>query len=80
METSNSQPLWPVPASEPALLWMKGVANGKAGCILDTLSDYGKVPLGVQERILHQTSFFQLDRWFLLARQIRSLEFFYKCI
>ena len=49
---------------------------GKAACILETLSDYGSIPLGVQERILKQTSFFQLDRWFLLARQVRSVEEF----
>ena len=30
----------------------------------------------IQEQILHQTSFFQLDRWFLLARQVRSVEEF----
>lgn len=53
-----------------------GVAEGRAECILETLSDYGRVPLGIQEQILAQTSFFQLDRWFLLARQVRSVEEF----
>lgn len=56
--------------------WEQGLANGKAEYILETLTDHGKVPLGIQEQILHQTSFFQLDRWFLLARQVRSVEEF----
>ena len=59
-----------------ALIREQGIAEGKAECILETLSDYGSIPLGVQERILKQTSFFQLDRWFLLARQVRSVEEF----
>ena len=61
---------------EQNLLRERGIAEGKAECILDTLSDYGKVPLGIQERILHQTSCMQLERWFLLARQVRSIEEF----
>ena len=28
-----------------------GIAKGTAECILDTLSDYGKIPLGLQEKI-----------------------------
>ena len=60
----------------PAFLWMQGAANSKAEYILETLSDHGRVPLGIQEQILHQTSFFQLDRWFFLARQVRSVEEF----
>lgn len=31
-----------------------GLAQGKAECILEILSDYGKVPLGIQEQILKQ--------------------------
>lgn len=54
----------------------QGIAKGKAECILDTLSDYGSVPLGIQERILCQTNCSQLDRWFSLARQVRSVEEF----
>ena len=53
-----------------------GIAEGKAECILETLSDYGKVPLGIRERILHQKNSSQLNRWFLLARQVRSVEEF----
>ena len=53
-----------------------GVAEGRAECILETLSDYGKVPLGIQEQILRQKSSSQLERWFLLARQVRSVEEF----
>ena len=45
-------------------------------CLSEGLSDHGRVPLGIQEQILRQTSFFQLDRWFLLARQVRSVEEF----
>lgn len=56
-----------------------GVAQGKAECILEILSDYGQVPPGIQEQILTQTSFPQLRRWFLLARQVRSVdEFLYR--
>ena len=76
METtydSHKQPFLP---SKPILFWEQGMARGKAGCILETLSDHGRVPLGIQEQILRQTSFFQLDRWFLLARQVRSVEEF----
>ena len=61
---------------EQHLLRERGVAEGKAECILETLSDYGKVPLGIREQILHQTSRIQLERWFLLARQVRSVEEF----
>ena len=53
-----------------------GVAEGKAKCILEILSDYGKVPLGIQEQILCQKNPSQLERWFLLARQVRSVEEF----
>ena len=76
METNNHPLQQPFLVSEPIILWMQGIANGKAGCILETLSDHGKVPLGIQEKILRQTNFFQLDRWFLLARQVRSVEEF----
>jgi len=58
------------------LLRERGIAEGKAECILDTLSDYGKVPIGIQEQILRQTRRSQLERWFLLARQVRSVEEF----
>ena len=61
---------------EQNLLRERGIAEGKAECILETLSDYGKVPLGIQEQILHQTHFSQLERWFTLARQVRSVEEF----
>lgn len=65
-------------ADSPAqsLIREQGIAEGKAEYILDTLSDYGSVPLGIQERIRCQTSRFQLDRWFSLARQVRSVEEF----
>ena len=53
-----------------------GLAEGEAECILETLSDYGKIPLGIQEQILGQKSFPQLKRWFLLARQVRTIEEF----
>lgn len=53
-----------------------GVAEGKAECILETLADYGKVPLGIREKILSQKNSSQLNRWFLLARQVRSVEEF----
>lgn len=58
------------------LLRERGIAEGKAECILETLSDYGKVPIGIQEQILHQTHFSQLERWFSLARQVHSVEEF----
>ena len=61
---------------EQNLLRERGIAEGKAECILETLADYGKVPLGIQEQILHQTCFSQLERWFTLARQVRSVEEF----
>ena len=53
-----------------------GIAEAKAECILETLSDYGRIPLGVQEKILDQKNFFQLKRWFLLARQVQTVEQF----
>ena len=53
-----------------------GLAEGKAECILETLSDYGRIPLGVQEKIMKQKSSFQLKRWFLLARQVQTVEQF----
>lgn len=53
-----------------------GIAEGKAECILETLSDYGRIPLGIQEKILGQKSFPQLKRWFLLARQVQTVEQF----
>mgnify|MGYP005768189903 CR=1 FL=1 len=53
-----------------------GIAKGTAECILDTLSDYGKIPLGLQEKILRQKNFSQLKRWFLLARQVHTVEEF----
>jgi len=58
------------------LLRERGIAEGKAECILTLLSDYGKVPLGIQEKILCTTCSLQLERWFLLARQVRSVEEF----
>ena len=58
------------------LIREQGIAEGKAEYILETLSDYGSIPLGIQERILLENSSFQLDRWFLLARQVRSVEEF----
>lgn len=61
---------------EQNLLRERGIAEGRAECILETLSDYGKVPLGIQEQVLRQTSCTQLERWFLLARQVRSVEEF----
>lgn len=53
-----------------------GIAAGKAECILQTLADYGKVPARIQEQILSQKNSSQLNRWFLLARQVRSIEEF----
>lgn len=76
METTYDSHKQPFLSSKPILFWEQGMARGKAGCILETLSDHGRVPLGIQEQILRQTSFFQLDRWFLLARQVRSVEEF----
>lgn len=76
LKTNYYQTEQPVPYCEPVSFWKQGAANGKAVCILETLSDHGRVPLGIQEQILHQTSFFQLDRWFFLARQVRSVEEF----
>lgn len=61
---------------EQNLLRERGIAEGMAECILETLSDYGRVPLGIQERILRQTRRPQLERWFSLARQVRSVEEF----
>ena len=61
---------------EQKILHERGVAEGKAECILETLSDFGKVPLGIQEQILREVSCIQLERWFLLARQVRSVEEF----
>ncbi len=71
----NSPPLSP-PTCEATSLWKQGIASGKAICILETLSDHGKVPLGIREQILYQTSLPQLDRWFLLSRQVRTIEEF----
>lgn len=62
--------------SLPAEARELGVAEGKAECILETLSDYGRVPLGIQEQIRSQRNSPQLKRWFLLARQVRSIEEF----
>ena len=76
LETNDYQTEQSIMSCMPAFLWMQGAANSKAECILETLSDHGRVPLGIQEQILHQTSFFQLDRWFFLARQVRSIEEF----
>ena len=53
-----------------------GRARGRAECILEVLSDYGPVPLGLQEKILTQKDRRLLDRWFLLARQISSVDAF----
>jgi len=63
-------------APEINILRERGIAEGKAECILETLSDYGKVPIGIQEKILRQTRHTQLERWFTLARQVRSVEEF----
>ncbi|WP_279288089.1 MULTISPECIES: hypothetical protein [Lachnospiraceae] len=40
------------------------------------MSDYGPVPLGLQEKILTQKDRRLLDRWFLLARQVPSVDAF----
>lgn len=76
MKTGTAFFNMPVLPQKSIFLWKQGVANGKAECILETLSDHGKVPLGIQEQILQQTSFSQLNRWFSLARQVRSVEEF----
>ena len=76
MKPKQNHSLPPTPSCEATFLWKQGIAIGKAQCILDTLSDHGKIPLGIREQILYQTSLFQLDRWFLLARQVRSVEEF----
>ena len=65
-----------IASPEQNLLRERGIAEGQAECILEVLSDYGKVPLGIQERILRQTRTSQLERWFRLARQVRSVEEF----
>ena len=63
-----------------ALLYDKahsyGIAAGKAECILETLSDYGEVPLRIREQILTQRSSAQLNRWFSLARQVHTIDAF----
>ncbi|MCI8862796.1 MAG: hypothetical protein HFI20_09990 [Lachnospiraceae bacterium] len=76
METNDYQMEQSISSYGSLFLWIQGAASSKAECILEILSDLGKVPLRIQEQILHQTSFFQLDRWFLLARQVRSVEEF----
>ena len=38
-----------------------GIAEGKAECILETLSDYGEVPLRIREQILTQRNSAQLN-------------------
>jgi len=76
METDHISARLPIPSCESAFFWEQGLASGKAGCILETLTDHGRVPIGIQEQILHQTSLFKLDRWFTLARQVRSVEEF----
>lgn len=53
-----------------------GIAEGKAECILEILSDYGQVPLRIREQILGQQNALQLNRWFSLARQVRSVDAF----
>ena len=76
LKANDYQMQQPASSFGPLFLWIQGAASSKAECILEILSDLGKVPLRIQEQILHQTSFFQLDRWFLLARQVRSVEEF----
>lgn len=56
--------------------YLEGNARGKAQCILETLSDYGAVPPRIQEQLMEQTSLAQLERWFFLARRVRSVEEF----
>lgn len=68
-ETGNKLP-------EANVLRERGIAEGKAEFLLEALSDYGTVPIGIREQIMQQTSFTQLGRWFLLARQVRSIEEF----
>ena len=53
-----------------------GIAEGKAECILVTLSDYGEVPLRMREQILTQRNSAQLNRWFSLARQVHTIDAF----
>ncbi|MEI3525431.1 MAG: hypothetical protein V8Q27_04320 [Eubacteriales bacterium] len=53
-----------------------GLRLGKAGCILETLSDYGEVPLRIREQILNQRSNAQLNRWFSLARPVSRIDAF----
>lgn len=53
-----------------------GIAKGKAECILETLSDYGEVPLRIREQILAQRNSTQLNRWFSLARQVHTIDAF----
>lgn len=53
-----------------------GRARGRAECILEILSDYGPIPVGVQEKILTQTDSRLLERWFLLSRQVLSVDAF----
>ncbi len=53
-----------------------GAADAKAECILETLSDYGSVPVGIREQILTQRSKAQLNQWFTLARQVQTIDAF----
>ena len=53
-----------------------GFAQGKAECILETLSDYGPVPPRIEEQIRSQRDCGSLDRWFTLARQVHSVDAF----
>ncbi|MCI8597668.1 MAG: hypothetical protein HFJ10_04395 [Lachnospiraceae bacterium] len=69
LETGTEFPVYQV-------LREQGIAEGKAEFLLEALSDYGTVPIGIREQIMHQTNFSQLERWFLLARQVRSIEEF----
>lgn len=50
--------------------------KAKAGCVLDLLEDYGKIPEELQVKILAEQDFAVLKRWLRLAAKSTSVETF----
>lgn len=53
-----------------------GIAEGKAECILETLSDYGEVPLRIRRADSDPAKQRAAELWFSLARQVHTIDAF----
>lgn len=55
---------------------IEGKSEGKAECILDILSDLGKIPEELRNHIMQERNPDRVSRWFRASRSVRNIEEF----